>query len=622
MYILGISAYYHDSAASLIQDGQIIAAAQEERFNREKHYSQFPKNAILYCLQEANITINDLDYIVFYDKPLIKFERILETYLSEAPKGFDSFIKAIPVWIKDKLYLKETLAREFANIYDKEQTKKEIKKQKSIIKSKLKFSEHHLSHAASAFFPSPFEKAAILTIDGVGEWTTTSLAYGDGNSIKIIKELTFPHSLGLLYSAFTYYLGFKVNSGEYKVMGLAPYGKPIYTELIKSHLIDIKEDGSFHLNMKYFNYTTGLSMTSQAFHELFGTPPRESETEITQREMDIAASLQKVTEEVMIKLARFAKQETGASNLCLAGGVALNCVGNGKILQENIFDDIWIQPASGDDGASLGAAYTLYHLELNQSREISPNQDSMQGSFLGPSFSNTDIVNYLQQIDASYEMLDESTLLSTVAKAITQEKVIGWFQGKMEFGPRALGHRSIIADPRSPQMQKILNLKIKYRESFRPFAPSILREKVNEWFCLDADSPYMLLVAPIQDDKKIDTTNTTNISGFDALSIPRSQVPAITHVDYSARVQTVQEETNPKYYRLIKEFERLTNCPILINTSFNVRGEPIVCSPQDAYDCFMRTQMDILVLENCILYKDKQPSHNKPQKTINDFKLD
>jgi len=606
MYILGISAYYHDSAASLLCDGDIIAAVQEERLTRKKHDANFPQNAIRYCLEAADISINELDYIVFYDKPLIKFERLLETYLSEAPKGFRSFIRAIPVWLKEKLYLKETLAREFSELYKKDSSKKEKKLFKQHIKDILRFSEHHLSHASSAFYPSPFSKSAILTIDGVGEWTTTSISYGDGSKIEILKEITFPHSLGLFYSAFTYYLGFKVNSGEYKVMGLAPYGKPVYTDLIKEHLIDIKDDGSFRLNMKYFNYTTGLTMTTKAFDELFGGKPRSKESTLSQKDMDIAASLQKVTEEVMIKLAKYAKEITGSSNLTLAGGVALNCVGNGKILKEEIFDDIWIQPASGDDGASLGAAYNLYYNELEYKREIDKNgADKMQGSFLGPFYTSKEIKSYLDSVGAVYEILSEDDMIDTISSALKDSKVVGWHIDKMEFGPRALGHRSILADPRDTTMQKTLNLKIKYRESFRPFAPSVLEERVSQWFELDTKSPYMLLVAPIAKDKRLEVKE--ELDGLEQLSIPRSKVPAITHVDYSARIQTVDKTTNPKYYKLIAAFEAKTGCPMLVNTSFNVRGEPIVCSPQDSYKCFMATQMDILVIDDFILYKEKQP---------------
>ncbi len=624
MIILGISAYYHDSAAALLKDGRPIAAAQEERFTRKKHTSSFPLQAIRYCLEEAGITLEEVDYICFYDKPLLKFERLLETYFAEAPKGFSSFIQAIPIWLKEKLYLKETLSREFTTLFrdlHPDTQKKEHKQFKKTLTKKLMFSEHHLSHAASAFYPSPFESAAVLTIDGVGEWTTTSLAYGEGNSIKLLKEINFPHSLGLLYSAFTYYLGFKVNSGEYKVMGLAPYGNPQYTELIKTHLIDIRDDGSFRLNMDYFNYTAGLTMTSNAFHELFGAPPRKSESNLTQREMDIAASLQAVTEEVMIKLAQYAKEVTGSDNLCLAGGVALNCVGNGKILKENIFKNIWIQPAAGDDGASLGAAYALYHYEFKHERNVdNTTPDAMQGAFLGPQYSDDEIQAYLDSIGAVYHRYSEDELLDRTADALAKENVIGWHTGRMEFGPRALGHRSILADPRSTSMQRTLNLKIKYRESFRPFAPSVLREKVSEWFELDVDSPYMLLVAPVHPSKRIAHEETAE--GFDKLSTQRSLVPAITHVDNSARIQTVDQKTNPKYYRLLKKFEEKTACPMLVNTSFNVRGEPIVCSPRDSYRCFMRTEMDILVLENFILYKEEQPVFGEDDNSIEAFELD
>ncbi len=627
MIILGISAYYHDSAASLIKDDVIIAAVQEERFSRKKHVSSFPHLAIAYCLEEEGITLHEVDYITFYDKPLLKFERLLETYLTEAPKGFHSFMMAIPIWLKEKLYLKETLSRELTALLQEsipETTEKEAKRFKKEIRKKLMFSEHHLSHAASAFYPGPFDSAAILTIDGVGEWCTTSLAYGEGSSIKILKEINFPHSLGLLYSAFTYYLGFKINSGEYKVMGLAPYGVPKYADLIRKHLIDIKEDGSFRLDMRYFNYTSGLTMTSELFHKLFGAPPRAGESNLTQREMDIAASLQEVTEEVMIKLARYAKEVTGSNNLCLAGGVALNCVGNGKILKEKIFENLWIQPAAGDDGASLGAAYNLYYHELGNSRKIDKDlPDAMMGSFLGPDYSNEEIKCFLNEINAVYTYYTDDELIDRTAEALNSGKVVGWHIGRMEFGPRALGHRSILADPRSPAMQRTLNLKIKYRESFRPFAPSVLREKVTEWFELEEDSPYMLLVAPVQESKRIDLiSHDEEHKGFDKLSISRSQVPAITHVDNSARIQTVDQQTNPKYYHLLSAFEKKSGCPMLVNTSFNVRGEPIVCSPRDSYRCFMRTEMDVLVLENFLLFKEEQPKLQDEDNGIELFELD
>ena len=616
MYILGISAFYHDSGAALIKGEDIVAAAQEERFTRKKQDSGFPKNAIQFCLEEAGISLAGVDYIVFYDKPFLKFERLLETYLSEAPKGLQSFIMSIPIWLKEKLFLKETLVRQFREIEALP---------KSEILAKLMFGEHHQSHAASAFYPSPFEDAAILTIDGVGEWTTTSLAHGKGNHIEFLKEIHFPHSLGLLYSAFTYYTGFKVNSGEYKVMGLAPYGNPIFTDLIKDTLIDIKDDGSFKLNMDYFNYTTGLTMTNKKFGKLFGAPAREREGNLSQKEMDIAASIQAVTEEVMIKLARNAQQETGSENLCLAGGVALNCVGNGKLLKEQIFKNIWIQPAAGDAGGALGGAYSVYHQELGNKRTIDPSQiDKMQGSFLGPKSTKEEIKNYLNSVKAVYHYIqDESLLIDKVSEALKDIKVIGWHNDRMEFGPRSLGHRSIIGDARSTQMQSTMNLKIKYRESFRPFAPSVLSEKVNEWFDLDINSPYMLLVAPVRHNKRLTMTEEqNNLFGIEKLNVPRSEIPAITHVDYSARVQTVHQETNPRYYKLIEKYEEKTGCPVIVNTSFNVRGEPIVCTPEDSYRCFMRTEMDVLVIDDFILYKEEQPEYQDKGNWQEEFELD
>lgn len=600
MYILGISAFYHDSAACLLSKGEIIAAAQEERFTRKKHDSSFPHNAIKYCLQEAEISADKIEKIVFYEKPFVKFERLLETYLAFAPKGFKSFTKAIPVWIKDKLFQKSILNKEL-----KETLGNEIN-----WNDRLLFSEHHLSHAASAFYPSPFKNAAILTLDGVGEWTTTSLAIGNGSDLKVIKEIHFPHSLGLLYSAFTYYTGFKVNSGEYKVMGLAPYGEPKYVNLIKENLIKIAEDGSFQLDMSYFNYATGLTMTNEKFHNLFGGPPRTSEAKITQREMDLAASVQKVTEDVVIKISKNIAKETGEENLCLAGGVALNCVANGVLLREKIFKDIWIQPASGDAGGALGAALSVYYLYNSGERNISYKGDSMKGSYLGPSFSNKDIEIQLINCGAKFIKLEEDKLLNLVAKFLASEKAIGWMQGRMEFGPRALGGRSIIADPRSPKMQKQLNLKVKYRESFRPFAPSVLTEYVGEWFDHDTDSPYMMIVADVKKDKhRKMTTEENNLFGIDKLNIPRSSVPAITHVDYSARLQTVHRETNYIYHSLLSKFKELTGCPLIVNTSFNVRGEPIVCSPTDAFRCFMGTELDILVVGNYLLKKEDQNSN-------------
>ena len=615
MYILGISAFYHDSGVALIKDEEIIAAAQEERFTRKKHDAGFPEQAIKYCLKEAGIGLADVDYIAFYDKPFLKFERLLETYLTEAPKGLRSFIMAIPVWLKEKLFLKETLVRSFCEIEGL--AKKDIEE-------KLMFGEHHQSHAASAFYPSPFDEAVILTIDGVGEWATTSLAHGKGNHIEFLKEIHFPHSLGLLYSAFTYYTGFKVNSGEYKVMGLAPYGNPVYVDLIKEHLIDIKEDGSFKLNMAYFNYTTGLTMTNNKFAKLFGAPARTREGQLAQKEMDIAASIQAVTEEIMIKLARAAQKETGCKNLCMSGGVALNCVANGKLLKENIFDDIWIQPAAGDAGSAIGVAYSVYHQELGNERTVDSGKlDKMQGSFLGPKSSPQEITTYLDSVKAVYHEYNEDTLVDKVSDALKDEKVIGWHNGRMEFGPRSLGHRSILGDGRSTKMQSIMNLKIKYRESFRPFAPSVLREKVNEWFDLDCDSPYMLLVAPVHPDKQLAMTeDQQQLFGIDKLNIPKSKIPAVTHVDYSARIQTVHKETNPRYHKLIEKFDQKTGCPVIVNTSFNVRGEPIVCTPQDSYRCFMRTEMDVLVIDDFVLYKEEQPAYQDKGNWKDEFELD
>jgi len=604
MYILGISAFYHDSAAALINKGEIVAAAQEERFTRIKQDSSFPQNAIKYVLDEAKISLKDVQFIVFYEKPFIKFERLLETYLSEAPKGFTSFRKAIPIWLKEKLFIKTTMQRELRKIQ---------KLPKKDILEKLRFSEHHLSHAASAYYPSPFSEAAILTVDGVGEWTTTSLAHGSDNNIKIVKEINFPHSLGLLYSAFTYYIGFKVNSGEYKIMGLAPYGNPIYVNTIKEHLVDIAEDGSFILNMDYFNYTSGLTMTNDKFHNLFNGTPRKSESTITQKEMDLAASIQKVTEEVMIKMARYARNETGAKNLCLAGGVALNCVANGKILEEGIFDNIWIQPAAGDAGGALGAALAQYYYDQKQPRTIKGTLDSMKGAYLGKSYEKLEIQDYLDSVNATYRYVeDESELIEIVSHELENQKVVGWHYGRMEFGPRALGGRSIIGDARNTEMQKNMNLKIKYRESFRPFAPSVLRESVNKWFNFSYDSPYMLMVSPVHPNiQNKMSDDELKLFGIDKLNIKRSKIPAVTHVDYSARIQTVHSETNPRYHKLISSFEKKTGCSVIVNTSFNVRGEPIVCSPEDSYRCFMRTEMDVLVIDNYILYKQDQPTANR-----------
>jgi carbamoyltransferase len=596
MKVLGISAYYHDSAACLVVDGEIVAAAQEERFTRTKHDPGFPVCAIKYCLSHARISPAEVDYIVFYDKPFLKFERLLETYLAFAPKGFWSSATSLPVWLKDKLFQKSVITKALKELWGNGTDWSE----------RLLFSEHHLSHAASAFFPSPFEDAAVLTMDGVGEWTTTSLAIGKGNTLSVHKEIHFPHSLGLLYSAFTYYAGFKVNSGEYKVMGLAPYGEPKYIDLIKDHLIDIKEDGSFALDMSYFNYCTGLTMTNERFDALFGEPPRKPEGTLTQREMDLAASIQAITEEVVIKLARGIKTSTGQRNLCLAGGVALNCVANGKLLRENIFEHIWIQPASGDAGGALGAALTAYHLMLNRPRTVKPG-DSMKGSYLGPEYGQEDIERRLTATGAVFTTVSEEDLINITAQALAEGKAIGWQQGRMEFGPRALGGRSIIADPRSPTVQKQLNLKVKYRESFRPFAPSVLREDVSDWFQVETDSPYMLLVADVADSKQLPMSEEQRrLFGIDKLNIPRSEIPAVTHVDYSARIQTVHRETNPRYHRLISRFKEITGCPVLVNTSFNVRGEPIVCTPEDAFRCFMGNELDVLVVGACIMDKAQQ----------------
>ena len=597
MYILGISAFYHDSAACLLKDGEIIAAAQEERFTRKKHDAGFPTHAIQYCLKEAGIASKDIDNVVFYEKPFVKFERLLETYLAFAPKGFTSFAKAMPVWIKDKLFQKSAVIKELKSTLDESVDWRE----------RLLFSEHHLSHAASAYYPSPFESAAVLTLDGVGEWTTTSLAIGSGSDLKVVKEIHFPHSLGLLYSAFTYYTGFKVNSGEYKVMGLAPYGEPRYADLIREKLITVAGDGSFQLDMSYFDYATGLTMTNKKFDELFGGPPRASEAELTQREMDLAASVQKVTEDIVLELARGIAKETGERNLCLAGGVALNCVANGILLREKIFDNIWIQPAAGDAGGALGAAFSIWYLHHNRERLVSTERDAMKGAYLGPKFTDAEIEAELTACGAEFKKLSKSEMIEEVASALADEKAVGWMQGRMEFGPRALGGRSIMADPRSPMMQKQLNLKVKYRESFRPFAPSVLREDVGEWFEHDTDSPYMLLVADVQNDKRRAMTKEEDaLFGIDKLNVPRSLVPAITHVDYSARIQTVHADTNPKYHAVISKFKEKTGCPLVVNTSFNVRGEPIICTPKDAFKCFMGTEMDVLAVGNYVLYKEQQ----------------
>lgn len=591
MNILGVSAYYHDSAAALVRDGDIIAAAQEERFTRKKHDFNFPHNAIAYCLEQAGIQPGQLDYVVFYDKPFIKFERILETYLQYAPIGIQSFIKAMPLWIKQKLWMKN-LIQEHLPGYE----------------GKILFPRHHESHAAAAFYPSPFEEAAIITVDGVGEWTTTSVGYGKGNKVKLIKEIHFPHSLGMLYSAFTYYTGFKVNSGEYKVMGLAPYGEPRYVQTILDHLIDLKEDGSFKLNMKYFNYAAGLTMTNRKFNKLFGGPPRTKEGRLGQREMDLARSLQDVTELAMLRMARHAQRVTGSKYLCLAGGVALNCVANGKILREKIFDDIWIQPAAGDAGGALGAALAVWYDYLDNPRKTDGKMDTQKGSYLGPEYNDKDILAFLEQNKLPYTRYSEEEISDITARLLTGEHVIGWFQGRMEFGPRALGSRSIIGDARSPVMQKKMNLKIKFRESFRPFAPSVLAEEVADYFELDRPSPYMLLVANVKKELQREmTAEEKQLFGIDKLNVVRSTITAVTHVDYSARIQTAHKETNPRYWHMIDRFRQLTGCPVIVNTSFNVRGEPIVCTPLDAYKCFMRTEMDYLIMGNYVLDKKDQP---------------
>ena len=608
--ILGISAFYHDSAACILKDGEIIAAAQEERFTRKKHDSKYPHNAIEFVLNYSNLKLSEVDQIVFFEKPFLKFERLLETYVAFAPKGFVSFSKAMPLWIKEKLFQKNLLFNKL-KIHDEN-----YKSDENIF-----FSDHHLSHAASAFFPSPFEEAVILTADGVGEWATTTVAVGKGNKLDIKKEIHFPHSLGLLYSAFTYYVGFKVNSGEYKLMGLAPYGKSIYQEKIKQ-LVDIKDDGTFRLDQKYFNYATGLTMTNDKFHNLFGQKPRNPNTEkLTQFHMDIAASIQKITEDIMIKLSKSIHKEYRIKNLCLAGGVALNCVANGKILQEKIFDNIWIQPAAGDAGGSLGAALALWHIDQGNNRKVNPN-DNMKGSYLGPEFTQDQIEKELKDIGANFDTINYDDLINQTADHLSNEKAIGWFQGRMEFGPRALGGRSILGDPRSDKMQKNLNLKVKYRESFRPFAPSVLREDLSSWFNINVDSPYMLLVADINLEKRIEMTkNQKNLFGIDKLNIKRSEIPAVTHVDYSARIQTVSQKINKSYYDLIAKFKKKTGCPIIVNTSFNVRGEPIVNSPTDAFNCFMGTELDYLVIGNCILDKNKQNQKLKKDYT-KEFELD
>jgi carbamoyltransferase len=598
MLILGISAFYHDSAAALIKDGEIIAAAQEERFTRKKHDASFPINAINYCLTEGGVSGVEIDRVAYYEKPFIKFDRLIETYLTFAPKGFSSFRKAMPLWLSEKLFQKDLILDKLSQI------------DKSLgFESKILFSEHHFSHAASAFYPSPFEEAAVLTMDGVGEWTTTSLAIGQKSNLSIIKEIHFPHSIGLLYSAFTYYTGFKVNSGEYKVMGLAPYGEPRFASLIKDKLIDIKEDGSFRLNMDYFDYCTELKMTGARFEELFGLPTRSPEQQLTQDHMDLAASVQKVAEDIILLLARSIASQTGQKNLCLAGGVALNCVANGKLHREQIFNKIFVQPASGDAGGAIGAALAAYHHQEDKPRKVSFVRDGMKGGYLGPAYTTSEIEQRLLKVGAIFETVDDHSLIELTAEALASEQAVGWRQGRLEFGPRALGGSSILADPRAQKMQKNLNLKVKFRESFRPFAPSILGEKVEEWFEFVGESPYMLMVADVKEDRRREmSAEEKMLFGIEKLNVIRSEIPAVTHVDYSARIQTVHEDTNPKYYQLIKAFEAKTGCPILVNTSFNVRGEPIVCTPEDAFNCFMGTNLDFLAVGNCILYKSKQNS--------------
>lgn len=604
MNILGISAYYHDSAACLVRDGRIVAAAQEERFTRKKHDERFPRHAIDYCLEEGGIRSQELDYAVFYEKPFLKFDRILHTFLACAPLGIRPFLKAVPLWVKDKIWMKVEIQKELN------------------FPGKVLFTEHHESHAASAFFPSPFEEAAFLTVDGVGEWATTSYGMGRGNGIELMSELRFPHSLGLLYSAFTYYTGFKVNSGEYKMMGLAPYGEPRFKDLILSELIDLKEDGSFRLNMAYFNYVAGLTMTHERFHRLFGGPPRKPESKLTQRDMDLARSMQDVTEEVLYRMARHVRKATGMRQLCLAGGVALNCVANGRILRERIFDRIWIQPAAGDAGGALGAALLVWHQYLGNKRKPDDQRDFQQGSLLGPAFAGDQIREFLTSRNVPFKELPEEDLLERVVQLLAKGKVIGWFQGRMEFGPRALGARSILGDARSAEMQELMNLKIKFRESFRPFAPSVLRERAAEYFELDTESPYMLLTASVRPEIRLQPPGGRGVSGLEKLREVRSTLPAITHVDYSARVQTVSEDTNPLFHRLIKKFDEKHGCPVIINTSFNVRGEPIVCTPEHAYLCFMRTNMDFLVLGHFVIEKTEQKPLDKDVNWLREYELD
>lgn len=605
MNILGISAFYHDSAAALVRDGEIVAAAQEERFTRKKHDPDFPKQAAKFCLESQGLKSSDLDFVVFYDKPVLKFERLLETYLTTAPKGFTSYAKAMPLWLKHKLWIPDTIKRELE------------------FTGEILFTEHHQSHAGSAFYPSPYNDAAILTIDGVGEWTTNSLGIGHGNRFSLIKEIQFPHSLGLLYSAFTYFTGFKVNSGEYKVMGLAPYGEPKYVQAIYDNLIDLKEDGSFHLNLKYFNYMSGLTMTNELFGQIFDGPRRKPESPLTQREMDLARSIQEVVEECMLRQARFLHKESGLDNLCLAGGVALNCVGNGRVLREGPFKNLWIQPASGDAGGALGAALCVWYGYLDKPRKVDGKRDLQKQSLLGPEFSSAEIRAQLESCNAVFEELPDDRLFGAVAELMAEEKVIGWFAGRMEFGPRALGGRSIIGDARSTSMQSKMNLKIKFRESFRPFAPAVMREHVSEYFEMDCDSPYMLLVAPVKASRRVKmTADQQKLFGIAKLNVPRSDIPAVTHVDYSARIQTVSAEEHPTFYKLLRAFYDRTGCPVIVNTSFNVRGEPIVCLPKEAYTCFMRTEMDCLVIGNFLMRKENQPRWSEKVDWRSKFELD
>jgi carbamoyltransferase len=610
MRILGISAFYHDSAACLIEDGRIVAAAQEERFTRKKQDASFPQNAISYCLNEGRVSFDQIDHVAFYDKPFLKFERLLETYVAFAPHGFRSFLMAIPLWLKEKLFQKILLRDELKKLGAGDD-----------IEGRLLFAEHHQSHAASAFFASPFEDAVVLTMDGVGEWATTSAAIGQGNHLEMVKEIHFPHSIGLLYSAFTYYLGFKVNSGEYKVMGLAPYGEAKYTDIILDKIIDLKADGTFRLDMQYFDYCTGLKMISGKFDELFGGPPRTSDEPLTQKHMDLAASVQWVTEEIVLRLTRALSSETGRKNLCLAGGVALNCVANGRVLRDGMFENIWVQPAAGDAGGAVGAALAAYYTHLGQPRKTN-GRDAMSGGYLGPSYDESEIEQQLSAAGARFDKLDDTDLMVITADALAVGKAVGWFQGRMEFGPRALGARSILGDPRSVTMQKTLNLRVKYRESFRPFAPAVLREDVADWFELDCDSPYMLFVANVVKEKqRIMTDEEQALFGIDKLNVPRSDIPAVTHVDYSARIQTVDRETNPRFHELLSVFKVRTGCPVLVNTSFNVRGEPIVCSPQDAFRCFMGSEIELLVIGNYVLYKEKQ-DHRLKMNYSTAFELD